>query len=195
MHDTVTIHGNLGGEPVKNTTTAGASVVNFRVACSSGYWDRRTGSWVDTGTSWYDVAAFRQLADHAKASLHSGDPVIITGSLRLKEWESNGRRGMSAEITAESIGHDLRRGTSAFVRTPRAPMQALPTHGRGEQSSFTDESRPPSYAQSEEEQVEDGLPDVPVTDAERDGWDAAGLEARDVDSYSDESGDVALAAR
>lgn len=183
MSDTVTIHGNLGNEPVKNTTTAGASVVNFRVASTSGYWDRRTGSWVDTGTNWYDVAAYRQLADHAKASLHSGDPVIITGTLRLKEWESNGRRGLSAEITAESIGHDLRRGTSAFARIPRPATQTA------QATSFPQETPPPA------ERDEHGTLVGPAN------WNAAGLEPRDPDAqggdaevYAEEEDEVAFAA-
>ncbi|MDQ0645647.1 single-stranded DNA-binding protein [Microbacterium murale] len=71
------------------------------------------------GTNWYNVSAFRQLADHAKSSLHQGDAVIVTGKLKLREWENAERKGMSADIEAEAIGHDLRWGASAFVKASR----------------------------------------------------------------------------
>lgn len=121
-NDTVTIRGNVGNDPVTNTTPGGATVVNFRVGSSTGYWDRRTDNWVETGTNWYAVSAFRQLAEHTKASVRRGDAVIVTGTLKLREWESNGRKGLSADLVADAVGHDLNRGTSAFVRRPRATV-------------------------------------------------------------------------
>lgn len=123
MKDYVTIRGNVGGDPVRHTTAGGASVIHFRLASGQGYHDKRSGSWVETGTNWYSVSAFRQLAENAKASLRSGDPVIVTGRLKLNEWENNGRHGF-VDLEAESIGHDLNRGTSNFLRTPRAAAPA-----------------------------------------------------------------------
>ena len=41
--------------------------------------------------------------------------MIVTGKLKLREWESGERRGISADIDADSIGHDLRWGASAYV--------------------------------------------------------------------------------
>lgn len=115
----VTITGNIGNDPSYNTTRTGDAVVNFRVGSSSGHWNRSTGAWVDDGTSWFAVSAFRNLAEHAKGSLRRGDPVIVTGALKVKEWENDGRKGTSADIVADAIGHDLSQGTSAFVRRPK----------------------------------------------------------------------------
>lgn len=183
MNDTVTIRGNVGGDPVKSMTAGGVPVVHFRVASSSGYWDRRTGSWVEGGTNWYAVSAFRQLADHAKASLRSGDAVIVTGTLKLREWESNGKRGFSADLEADSIGHDLRWGTSAFVRTPK-PTQIAPAPGA--QTS----ARPGGEAAEGEGQDAaehaGGFAPEP-TEEERDTWDVAGLDAVDPDREEDPS--------
>ncbi|WP_182253321.1 single-stranded DNA-binding protein [Microbacterium esteraromaticum] len=123
-NDVLTIAGNIGNDPISNETRAGKAVINFRVATSSGYFDQRTGAWVDGVTNWYAVSAFGNLAEHARASLHRGDPVIVVGRLRQKEWEANGRKGIDIEITADAIGHDLRRGTSAFVRRQRSDQAA-----------------------------------------------------------------------
>lgn len=116
MNDTVTILGRVGGDPNRSQTPGGVPVVNFRVASPQSRYDAKTQTWIETGTNWYNVSAFRQLAEHAKASLHTGDGVIITGKLRLREWESGGKKGMSADIDADTIGHDMRWGASAFAK-------------------------------------------------------------------------------
>lgn len=120
MNDTVTILGRVGGDPNRGQTTGGVPVVNFRVASPQRRYDAKSASWIETGTNWYNVSAFRQLAEHAKASLRSGDGVIVTGRLKLREWESGGKKGMSADIDADAIGHDLRWGASAFIKVPSA---------------------------------------------------------------------------
>lgn len=74
---------------------------------------------MDAGTNWYSVAAYRQLGEHAKASLRTGDSVIVTGRLRIRTWESNGKQGTSVDIDAEAVGHDLRWGTTAYLRSSR----------------------------------------------------------------------------
>ncbi len=123
MNDTVTILGRVGGDPNRSETTTGVPVVNFRVASPQRRYDSKSQTWIETGTNWYNVSAFRQLAEHTKASLHQGDGVIVTGRLKLREWESGGRKGLSADIDADAIGHDLRWGASAFIkaRTASAP--------------------------------------------------------------------------
>ena len=128
-NDVLTIAGNIGNDPTGNETRSGKAVINFRVATSSGYFEQRPGAWVDGVTNWYAVSAFGKLAEHAKASLHRGDPVIVVGRLRQKEWEANGKKGIDIELTADAIGHDLRRGTSAFVRRPRPEQASVPPAG------------------------------------------------------------------
>lgn len=119
MNDNVTILGRVGADPKRSETPNGVAVVNFRVASPQRRFDAKTQTWIETGTNWYNVSAFRQLADHVKSSLHQGDGVIVTGKLKLREWESAERKGLSADIDAEAIGHDLRWGASAFAKASR----------------------------------------------------------------------------
>ncbi|MGM7696709.1 single-stranded DNA-binding protein [Microbacterium sp. A84] len=126
MNDTVTILGRVGADPNRSATSVGDSIVNFRVASPQSRYDAKSQSWIETGTNWYNVSAFRQLADHAKASLRQGDGVIVTGRLKLREWESGGRKGMSADIDAEAIGHDLRWGASAYIKANSATPASRP---------------------------------------------------------------------
>lgn len=120
MHDVVTIVGNVATDPTQGRTASGVPVTNFRLASTHRRFDDATQTWIDVSTNWYSVAAFRQLAEHAKVSLRSGDSVIVTGRMRIRAWENNGKQGTSVDIDADAIGHDLRWGTTAYRRTPRA---------------------------------------------------------------------------
>lgn len=143
MMDTVTIVGKVATDPNQAQTGGGVAVTNFRLASTHRRFDQSAQAWVDSGTNWYSVAAYRQLGEHAKASLRSGDSVIVTGRLRIRNWESNGKSGTSVDIDADAIGHDLRWGTTAYLRASRttptseAPAAANDTHGdtRGDEES------------------------------------------------------------
>ena len=119
MYDTVTIVGNVATDPTQGRTASGIPVTNFRLASTHRRFDEATRAWVDVATNWYSVAAFRQLGEHAKASLRSGDSVIVTGRMKIRAWESNGKQGTSVDIDADAIGHDLRWGTTAYRRSAR----------------------------------------------------------------------------
>jgi len=116
MNDTITIVGNVATDPEHRTLPSGVTVTNFRVASGTRRLDRQSSTWVDGPTNWYRVAAFRALGDNAAVSLHKGERVIVSGRLRLRAWENDGKRGMEAEIEAEALGHDLTFGSSRFER-------------------------------------------------------------------------------
>ncbi|MCZ4142542.1 hypothetical protein BZG17_32640, partial [Escherichia coli] len=79
--------------------------------------DLETGQWADGPTNWYAVSAFRTLGENSMESLAQGDHVMIFGKLQIRDFErADGTRGISADIEAYSIGHDLRFGTSSFSR-------------------------------------------------------------------------------
>lgn len=119
MSETITITGNVGTDPELKHTQGGLAIASFRVGSTERRYDRSSNSWVDAGTSWYAVSAFRSLAEHAVASLKRGDRVILTGRLRVRNWENGTSRGTAVEIDAEAIGHDLLWGTSVFTKTAR----------------------------------------------------------------------------
>lgn len=114
MSDRITVIGNVASPPERRELPGGIPAISFRLASS----ERRleNGQWVDTHTNWYWVSAYRKLADHAFASLEKGQRVIVTGRFRVKQWESGGKTGSSAEIDAEGLGHDLMFGTTIFQR-------------------------------------------------------------------------------
>ncbi|TJY67444.1 single-stranded DNA-binding protein [Arthrobacter sp. CAU 1506] len=128
MSDYITVRGVLGTEVQRKRTKKGDAVAEFRLASSGDWLNRDTGEWVKGVTNWYTVQAFRGLAENLWRSLAKGDPVVVTGKLKLRQWElQDGRRGTSPEIDADSIGHDLRRGTAEFIKNwTAAPTGAAP---------------------------------------------------------------------
>jgi len=119
LYDSITVTGNVASEPQFKRTQNGVAITSFRVASGQRKYDRQTERWVDTGTNWYTVSVFRGLADHAFASLHRGDRVILTGRLRQREWESGEKSGVAFDIEADALGHDLLWGTTTFVKDDR----------------------------------------------------------------------------
>ncbi len=112
MSDRITVIGNVASTPERRELPGGIPAISFRLASSERRLDN--GQWVDAHTNWYWVSAYRKLAEHALDSLEKGQRVIVTGKFRVKQWESGGKSGSSAEIDAEAVGHDLMFGTTTF---------------------------------------------------------------------------------
>lgn len=119
MSDHITLIGNVVGDPEERATRGGDPIAAFRLAVSERRFDRERGQWIDGHTNYYSVSVFGELGRNALASLHKGERVIVAGRLRLREWETEAKRGVSADITADAIGHDLRWGSSTFARNSR----------------------------------------------------------------------------
>ncbi|MFF3073903.1 single-stranded DNA-binding protein [Kitasatospora sp. NPDC057936] len=110
----VTVIGNVATEVSYGETGSGVPMANFRLASTERRYDRERQCWVDGETQWVTVTAWRALAVNLIGSLSKGDPVVVSGRLRVREWaEGEGKRGR-VEVDARSVGHDLNRGTSAF---------------------------------------------------------------------------------
>lgn len=131
MSDTITVTGNIATEPELKRTPSGVLITTFRVASSERRYDKATDSWVDGHTNFYSVSTFRGLAEHVHASLHKGNRVILRGRLRMRAWETVAKKGLTAEIDADSIGPDLLWGTTTFHRDERLPRAVVSIGGAG----------------------------------------------------------------
>lgn len=107
------------GSDVSLRETATTPIADFRLASTPRV--LRGGEWVDGGTTWITVKAFRQLARNLSGSLKRGDPVIVIGRLRTAAWERDGQTYERLELDAVTVGPDLRRGWSAFTKNLRPP--------------------------------------------------------------------------
>lgn len=119
MNDTITVCGIVATEPRHLVTDTGIAISSMRLASPSRRWDRSTSSWTNGPTNWYTVTAFRSLAANVHKSLKKGDRILVTGRVRIRTWERDGRSGTAVEIDADGIGHDLAWGISNWIRVPR----------------------------------------------------------------------------
>ncbi len=117
MANQITVTGLVATTPRHLTTSEGLPITSFRLACSYRKFDRTTMKWVDGETNWYTVTSFQTLALNTASSINKGDRILVTGDLRVRDWDNGERAGTSVEIEAEAIGHDVSWGTSTFTRT------------------------------------------------------------------------------
>jgi single-strand DNA-binding protein len=120
MFDTmVTIVGNALNVPEWRRVQGGDTLVaSFRVASSSRRFDKDTGRWVDRPGLRVRVTCWRRLAAGVASSVMVGDPLIVTGRLYTRDWQTeDGQKRVSYELEAVAVGHDLSRGQASFTRT------------------------------------------------------------------------------
>lgn len=134
----VTVIGNVATTPQLRGT--GVPLCTFRVAQTA----RKIvdGEWQDGHTSFFDVACFRSLAENVLASVRKGDPVVVAGRLKVREWSTADKSGTSVDLDATSVGHDLLRGRSSFLRSPRR-SQPAPTEAERELAALEGEMQEP----------------------------------------------------
>jgi len=117
MTDAITVTGLVATTPRHLVTSEGLPITSFRLASTQRRYDRGAQKWIDGETNWYTVTAFRQLAINVVGSVNKGQRVVVTGKLRVRDWESGDRAGTTVEIDADALGHDLAWGTSVFTRS------------------------------------------------------------------------------
>ena len=122
----ITLVGNVASDVRTVKSERGTAITSFRFAHTPRRFNPQAGRWGDGPTSFYGVTCWRSLAEHCRDSLHKGDPVVVFGRLRIRDWRTeDGRPGKDAEIDAISVGHDLVRGTSTFVRARKEQVDVV----------------------------------------------------------------------
>ena len=120
MNDIITtVIGNAVTDVSLRVTSAGTSVVSFRIASNSRRFDKSTSSWIDQEPSYLSITAWSQLAENVALSVHKGQGLVVTGKLKVRQWQDADKSGTNVEIDAVAIGHVLNRGTSEFTKVKR----------------------------------------------------------------------------
>jgi single-strand DNA-binding protein len=117
MTQPITVQGLIATTPRHLKTQDGLDITSFRLASSNRRYDKNLKRWTDGETNWYTITAFKSLAVNAHASVNKGDRIIVSGNLRIRDWDNGTSVGTSVEIEADSLGHDLSWGNSVFTRT------------------------------------------------------------------------------
>jgi single-strand DNA-binding protein len=117
MSESFTVSGLVATTPRHLVTQEGLPITSFRLASSKRRFDKTKKIWVEGDTNWFTITSFRQLAINSAASISKGDRIVVSGRLKIRDWDNGERSGTSVEIDADSLGHDLVWGTAEFSRT------------------------------------------------------------------------------
>ncbi|MCU1484059.1 MAG: single stranded DNA-binding protein [Actinomycetia bacterium] len=117
--NSITIVGNLTRDPELRYTPGGQATCQFGVAVNRVWTDRQTNEKKEA-TSFFNVVAWREMAENAGESLTKGSRVVVTGRLEQRSWETtDGEKRSVVEIVADEIGPSLRWATAQVVRNER----------------------------------------------------------------------------
>jgi single-strand DNA-binding protein len=87
---TVTVVGNVLNAPdCRRLVESQSLVAHFKVATTSRRFDRSESRWIDGDSLRVRVNCWRQLAENVARSIQVGDPVIVTGRLYCRDWETS----------------------------------------------------------------------------------------------------------
>lgn len=109
--------GFVASQPRGGKTKYGTQFLNLRAGWTPRRLNASTGEWNDEPTSFVSVRCYRKVAEHGYVCLRKGDPIVLRGTVRIREYtDPNGVKHNAPEVVADFIGHDLSRGISTFTR-------------------------------------------------------------------------------
>ncbi|WP_423185097.1 single-stranded DNA-binding protein [Arthrobacter sp. NyZ413] len=131
---TITVTGNLTADPELRQVTRGSGttpVVNFTIASTPRTYDAQANEWKDGETLFLRATAWRDLAEHAVATLSKGSRVVATGVLKPRSYETRtGEKRTVVELEIEEIGVSLKFGpihrTSTHTTAPSGAVRTRP---------------------------------------------------------------------
>jgi single-strand DNA-binding protein len=134
----LSIVGNLTSDLELRYTQQGLPVANGTIAVNERKFNRQSNEWEDGEPQFVRISVWRELGEHAAASLTKGTRVMATGKLQMTEYErKEGGTGASLEMTVDEIGPSMRYATAVVTKhAPKAqgaPQQGAP-QGYGQQA-------------------------------------------------------------
>jgi single-strand DNA-binding protein len=117
--NTITIVGNLTRDPEIRYMANGTAKAELGVAVSRRWQNRQTNEWEER-TSFFNVVAWRDMAENISDTLTKGTRVIVNGRLEQRSWDNDqGEKQYRIEIVADEIGPSLRWATAEVKRSER----------------------------------------------------------------------------
>lgn len=115
----ITVHGNLTGDPEIRYFSSGAGVTEFTVAQNPRF-RQGDGSWTDGEAIFLTVKAWRDLGENVAETLHKGDRVTVTGRLRRRTWtDDQGNKRFRDEVEADDVAVSLQRQRARVMKLAR----------------------------------------------------------------------------
>lgn len=111
----VTFVGNLTKDWTVRFTETGKAIASNSIAVEK---SRKVGDTWEKTTSFFNVTAWEGLGENF-ASLPKGTRVIVTGTLEVRDYEKDGEKRQSLDITVEAGGPELRWATAEVTRVTK----------------------------------------------------------------------------
>ncbi len=97
----VTIVGNVVADPELKFLTNGSAKLGFSVACDRSW--KKGDDW-ETQTSFFNVIAWRDVAENAADVIAKGLRVVVSGRLEQRSWETpEGEKRYAIEVVADDV--------------------------------------------------------------------------------------------
>lgn len=92
--------GNLTRDPELTETAGGVSVCHFSIAVNRNY----TSSDGERQTDFFNVTAWRGLADTVSRFCKKGSKVCVSGSIQMRNYEdNNGQKRIAVDVIAQDV--------------------------------------------------------------------------------------------
>lgn len=131
--------GNLTRDPELTETSGGVSVCHFAIAVNRSY----TSSDGERQTDFFNVTAWRNLAETVARYTKKGNKVAVTGSIQIRSYEDNqGVRRTAVDVIAQDIEFLTSKAASGgdeFYDVPASPSASEAPRKKPALQSFDDD--------------------------------------------------------
>lgn len=122
----VTLIGNVTRDPEMTTTTNGATKATIGLAVNRRWQNKATNEWEEQ-VSFFNIIAWREMADNVFNSVVKGQRIIVAGRLEQRSWTTDTDEKRSiVEVIADEVGPSLRWATAEVVRNPKDGGPVVP---------------------------------------------------------------------
>ncbi|WP_104086533.1 single-stranded DNA-binding protein [Arthrobacter sp. GMC3] len=137
---TITVIGNLTGDPELRFAPSGKAVANFTIASTPRTFDRQSNEWKDGETLFLRASIWNEPAENVAESLTKGTRVIVSGRLKSRTYDTKeGEKRTVMDLEVDEIGPSLRYANAKVNRTQRGGQGGGNNHGSQESGTFSNQ--------------------------------------------------------
>jgi single-strand DNA-binding protein len=126
----ITIIGNLTADPELRFTPSGQAVCNFTVASTARFFDKQKNEWAEGDTTFIRCSVWREMAENCAETLEKGNRVVVTGTLKVRQYETEKGKGTSVECDVEEVGPSLKWASAKITRNQSSSGGGRPAQQR-----------------------------------------------------------------
>ena len=97
----IVLTGNIGSVELKYTPNGRAALA---LSVAENHRRRVGDQWQDDGVTWWRITVWERQAETLAETLTKGDRVLVTGTIRSRDWEDrDGQKRTAHDVTARHI--------------------------------------------------------------------------------------------